>query len=89
MQIINAKNNIADNRELGKAVGEAEEWAKESKGQYAGYALTYINAIPRAINYYGEKGLKVQLNYVLANLAGWRGDTARESKNIIQEYINS
>ena len=72
--------------ELGEALIEAELWAKKSKGQYAGYVLTYIYGIPKAIEEYGGEGLQFQLEYVLANLTGWRGDKAKESKAIIKKY---
>jgi len=74
--------------ELSEALREAERWAKKSKSQYAGYALTYIYNIPTAIEDYGTKGLKAQLNYVLSNLMGWRGDIARKSKATMKECIH-
>ena len=74
--------------ELNVALDEVEKWAGQSKSSYAPYALTYIHAIPNAIEEYGGEGLQTQLNYVLANLNGWRGETAKESKAIIKKYAN-
>ena len=74
--------------ELNGALNEVEKWAGQSKSYYAPYALTYIHAIPNAIEEYGGEGLQSQLNYVLANLNGWRGETAKESKAIIKKYAN-
>ena len=74
--------------ELNVALDEVEKWAGQSKSYYAPYALTYIHAIPNAIEEYGGEGLQTQLNYVLANLNGWRGETAKESKAIIKKYAN-
>ena len=74
--------------ELNGALNEVEKWAGQSKSYYAPYALTYIHAIPNAIAEYGGEGLQSQLNYVLANLNGWRGETAKESKAIIKKYTN-
>ena len=72
--------------ELNVALDEVEKWARQSKSYYAPYALTYIHAIPNAIAEYGGHGLQSQLNYVLANLNGWRGETAKESKAVIKKY---
>ena len=80
-------NSSKVSNELNKALNEVEKWAEQSNSTYAPYALTYINAIPLAIAEYGEHGLQSQLNYVLANLNGWRGEKAKESKAIIKEYI--
>ena len=72
--------------ELNGALNEVEKWAGQSKSYLAPYALTYIHAIPNAIAEYGGHGLQSQLNYVLANLNGWRGETAKESKAVIKKY---
>ena len=56
-----------------------------------GYAQTYLNAIPKAIEYSnGEavKALRVQLLYALNNMKYWRGERAREVKRILKEYAN-
>ena len=74
--------------ELNGALNEVEKWAAQSKSDYAPYALTYIHNIPLAIAEYGGEGLKSQLNYVLANLNGWRGEKAKESKTVIKKYAN-
>ena len=79
-------NSSKVSNELTGALDEVEKWAGQSKSDYAPYALTYIHAIPNAIEEYGGQGLRVQLNYVLANLNGWRGETAKESKAIIKKY---
>lgn len=50
------------------------------------YALSYLNAIPQAIREGGEKGLKIQILYLLNNLPSWRGELARESKLILKKY---
>ena len=74
--------------ELNGALNEVEKWAGQSKSSYAPYALTYIYAIPNAIEEYGGEGLQSQLEYVLANLNGWRGETAKESKAVIKKYAS-
>ena len=83
-----ALNNM-ESIKLHTALDEAYGWAIKSKGRYAGYALTYLYDIPTAIEEYGERGLKMQLEYLLSNLIGWKGDIAKKSKAAIKEYATA
>ena len=66
---------------------ECLQWAITSKTSYAPYAVTYIRAIPQAIeegHHFGsmEQGLKTQILYVLSNLTGMTVRNMAEAKNI-------
>ena len=70
---------------LDQAIQVAKEECKD------GYAQAYLRAIPEAIEYGdGEavKALKIQLLYVLNNMKYWRGQTAREVKRVLKQYVN-
>jgi hypothetical protein len=51
------------------------------------YALGYLNNLPRVIDEGGAKGLCVQMKYILENLKTWRGETAKETKAFIKQWI--
>ena len=76
-------NNIID------AIQTARTWALESDDYLAPYAITYIDAInlnmDEAIQmgFTAEKGLKMQLLYVLSNLENWRG----KEKAVLEKFI--
>jgi hypothetical protein len=50
-------------------------------------AIAYIDAMDEVIRLYGDKGINIQLLYILNNLTGWRGELARETKIILKSYI--
>lgn len=66
--------------ELASAISVAKEQCLNK------VALTYLNAIPFAIERYGVQGLKVQLLYCLNNMSGWRGEKAKAVKLIFKKY---
>ena len=68
-----------------------EDWAKiePHKNVFKQCILTYIDHIPDAIHMDINRGLQVQLSYVLANAMGFRGEEARESKRILKEFIKT
>jgi len=51
------------------------------------YALTYLNAMPKAIEMYGTAGLQNQLEYALGNMGSWKGSLAREVKKTMKTWI--
>jgi hypothetical protein len=51
-----------------------------------GYAQTYLRNIANAIEMSGTKGLKVQLLYALNNMKTWRGEQARQVKQVMKNY---
>lgn len=58
-----------------------------SKGRLIEYAQTYARvALSRKME---EGELRVQLMYVLANLTGWRGETARETKKTLKQAVET
>jgi hypothetical protein len=72
---------------LTEAIKNAKENVKDE------FALTYLNAIPEAIEFGGncldktaEESLKFQLLYALCNMHHWKGSLARESKKVIKNY---
>ena len=75
-----------------KALLDAYNWSVEKAGtsSYAANAKVYIEAIklnrdnePRSPDYADS----VQLTYIVGNLQHWRGETARESKKILNDYV--
>lgn len=50
------------------------------------YAQGYLASLEDAIEG-GTEGLAVQLMYVLENTRGWRGETAREVKAFVRNWI--
>jgi hypothetical protein len=66
-------------------IDEAIKIAKENVTN--GYALTYLNAMPIAIEMYGTEGLQSQLEYALENMGSWKGPLAREVKATMKTWI--
>lgn len=56
--------------------------AQESRGYLMQYAQAYATAALQ--NKMEGEELRVQLLYVLNNLTGWRGETARETKKTLK-----
>ena len=52
------------------------------------YAQQYIRSVDDAIALDCNQGLQVQLMYILNNLQGWRGETARQAKAIMKAFVN-
>ena len=89
--------------ELKNAIALAITWASDnpSNSMNKHCAYTYLVNIPQAILEGHEmfsngtptercaKGLRVQLNYVLANCQGYRGEDARFVKKVFKEFINN
>ena len=55
-------------------------------GKFADYAKTYAHASVEAYTHYGDEGLEHQIPYVLANLQGWRGELARNTKAELKTF---
>jgi len=78
-----------------EALNYARQWAvaTQHKSASAAAALAYIDAIPlaraeaRAMGQPESEGERVQLLYILSNLAGWRGPLAREAKEALKRRI--
>lgn len=51
------------------------------------YAQEYLKNIHEAIDQGGTKGLCIQLNYILENAKGWRGEEAKEIKKFVKEWV--
>ena len=73
-----------------EAVTAARKWAMENlNDDLAPYAVTYMDAINQSIDeaiqigFTPEKGLKIQLLYVLSNLENWRG----KEKAVLEKFI--
>jgi hypothetical protein len=47
---------------------------------YAGTALEFP--------YMTNQGMKIQVRYVLSNLQFWRGQEARETKKVLNDFLN-
>lgn len=79
------------NFNINEAIQKMKEWARLNahKSVYASNCFSYLKAVPEVIEDYGTEGLKVQLIYAIANVGGWRGSEARESKKVIREWIKS
>lgn len=57
------------------------------------YATNYLYAINEAVSYAestghatADRAIKTQINYALCNMAGWKGESAREAKKILRKY---
>ena len=79
-----------------KALLDAYNWSVEKAGtsSCAANAKIYIEAIKDNREYSiryeprsADHADSVQLTYIVANLQYWRGETARESKKILNDYI--
>jgi hypothetical protein len=71
---------VEDRIELRTAIETALRECKDP------YAQTYLQALPRSYEEYGEYGVGVQLLYCLNNMSTWRGETARETKKIFKKW---
>jgi len=80
---------------LNEAIKVMKGWAREKapKNTLAANCLTYLEAIPKAIDFGPElvgsafEGLRTQLMYALSNAQGWRGDEARAAKKTMKVWI--
>jgi hypothetical protein len=52
------------------------------------YATAYIENVGKSAVDHGTEGLTIQLSYFLANATKWRGETAREAKKVMKEFVN-
>ena len=73
---------------LNEAIRIAKEQCKDP------YAKAYLDTIPNAIELGGalegesaEHGMKVQILYALNNMKCWRGETARQVKSVLKNYV--
>lgn len=48
----------------------------------------YLNSIPRAIEEFGKEGLRCQMEYCLASMSSWRGESARTVKASIRHWLS-
>ena len=80
-----------------KAISEATKWARANqyKSVFAAAALGCIEALDESRWMGKAQGISegdadvIQLNYVIANLGPWRGETAREAKVAIKARIKA
>tara|TARA_R110000751_G_scaffold73678_3_gene148955 strand:- start:3682 stop:3930 length:249 start_codon:yes stop_codon:yes gene_type:complete len=59
----------------------------EATGGFADYAKTYAMASIEAYYMYGDRGLQMQIPYVLSNLQHWRGDLAKSTKAELKKFL--
>lgn len=60
---------------------------RSATGGDAYAAKIYAGNTMRAYWEYGEKGVSMQIPYVLANLQHWRGELAKQTKAHLKSYI--
>jgi len=65
---------------LDEAIATAKSEVKDP------YALSYLEAIPDAIEINGTEALKVQILYALNNMKTWRGESARKAKKAMKTF---
>ena len=53
------------------------------------YARTYATAAMTAATLYGTEGLRVQVQYILANAGNWRGERARKVKAALRAWLKN
>ena len=73
-----------------KDIDEAIKLAKENCPDE--YAIAYLNAIDKAIEYGKDIGrvkdaFEVQLLYAYSNMEEWEGDIAKEVKGFFKEFL--
>ena len=54
-----------------------------------GHARAYASAAMQAAVTYGTHGLKVQVQYMLANMGYWRGPRARKVKAVLRAFVKA
>jgi hypothetical protein len=59
---------------------------KKNVGNNA-YAIAYVQTVLWISNP-SEKTMKCQVRYILSNLQYWRGEEARETKKVLNDFIN-
>ena len=60
---------------------------RSATGGDAPFARTYARHTMQAYWEYGEKGISMQIPYVLVNLQHWRGELAKQTKAHLKSYI--
>ena len=88
--------NLLETPEANKALESAYVWAceKGNTNAHAANAKAYIENIEQNREYEGNtptgksRADVMQLLYVMNNLTYWRGEEARESKKILNAYID-
>jgi hypothetical protein len=51
------------------------------------YAQAYLRALPDAIELDGLDAYEAQVRYIIYNLKRWRGERARECRQVIREWL--
>ena len=86
-----APDGLLKTKEANEALEKAYRYAceKQDSSIYALNAKVYIEAIEenRSWDSNPARADEIQILYVLENLRFWRGDDAKESKKILNEYI--
>tara|TARA_R110002020_G_scaffold153171_26_gene332508 strand:- start:1307 stop:1555 length:249 start_codon:yes stop_codon:yes gene_type:complete len=59
---------------------------ESATGKFAPYAKNYAEHSWLAYMEDGNRGLEMQIPYVLSNLQGWRGDLARSTKAELKTF---
>ena len=60
---------------------------KNASGVHSDIAKTYAYHTMQVYHEYGEKGVKMQIPYILSNLQNWRGELAKQTKAHLKSYI--
>ena len=83
--------DLLNTDEANLALREVYKWACSSDSIYAQSAKVYVEAIPMNREYdpSSDRADKTQLLYVMANTQHWRGETAKKTKSVLNEYIES
>jgi len=86
-----APDGLLKTKEANEALEKAYRYAceKQDSSIYALNAKVYIEAIEenRSWDSNPARADEIQILYVLENLRFWRGDDAKESKKILNEYL--
>jgi hypothetical protein len=61
---------------------------RDAEFKLDGYAETYVNALPRAEAEYGERGVRVQILYILSNMRA-SGPKQKEAKKQLQKLAKT
>jgi hypothetical protein len=73
---------------LDEAISTAKQHVKDP------FALAYLESIPDAIEEGGNsltsnaiESLQLQITYILSNMRTWRGPLARETKQVMRDFV--
>jgi len=67
------------------SIDQAIQIAQREVKDVNGHA--YLRSIPDAIEGYGYEGLRTQIMYALGNMSAWRGEVARQVKQVMRNWL--